>query len=322
MNIGITRATGLLAGWLMIAILPGARAADSTPPPIPTEKLFGLPQVRQPRLSPDGSKIAFLFPQEKKLALGLFDRATKESRMILRGSDESIHRFFWKGADRIVFEADVAGNESFFIGSTDLTGKRVLRIAESQRIENNLTGDFAGIVAAMPLDPERIGVIGFFAGNIDNSLFVGGAPVIARLNVRNRGLSPLVEIRDSDRHVSFVFDHNGALRIRSRLEVSTIVWEHRRDDGQAFKRVAEHPFHGYAETWDPHEFMADNNTLWLISREEHDRGALYALNTGTFERGPAIFVPPEGEITDIITNHDRSKLLGVRYESDREHYQW
>lgn len=306
----------------LIAVILAANLAAAAEPPPPVNQFFGLPNVRQPRLSPDGRHIAFLFPHDSKLALGVFNRATNESRMIIRGADESIHSFFWKGNDRIVFAADVAGNESFFIGATDLAGKRVLRIAESQRLEYNLTGDFAGILDPLPLDPERIAVVGFFAGNIDNSLFVGGAPVIARLNVRNRGLSPLIELRDSDRHVSFVFDHRGALRLRSRLQGSTLVWEHRRHDGQSFQRIAEHPFHGYAETWQPHFFAADNVTLWLTCRDEHDRGALYALDTRTLERAPALFVPPEGEITDVIVSRDRARLLGVRYEAERERHHW
>lgn len=311
--------TGILCALLVVALASPSPGADS---PLPIESFFSQSLVRQPRLSPDGKKIAFLFPHEKKMALGVFDRATKESKMILRGTDESIARFFWKGNERIVFEADVAGNESFFVGSTDLTGKNVLRIAESQRIENNLTGDFAGIIDGLPLDPNRIAVIGFFAGNIDNATFVGGSPIIARLNVHNLGRSPLLEIRESDRHVRFILDQRGALRLRSRLEGKTLIWEHRADDGQPFKRVATHPYHGYAETWDPEFFAADNITLWMISREEHDRGALYALNTRTFERGPALFVPPEGEIADVIVSRDRTRLLGVRYEAERGHYHW
>src|SRR5688572_27439194 len=201
MKLGLLRRPVHVIALFCATLISASHAAESTPKsPPPAEAFFALPQVRQPRLSPDGTKIAFLFPRDKKMALGLFDRGTKESKMILRAPDESIHRFFWKGNDRIVFEADVAGNESFFIGSTDLTGKRVLRISESQRIDNNLTGDFAGIVDSLKHDPERIAVIGFFAGNIDNSTFVGGAPVIARLNVRNRALSTLVEIKDTDRY--------------------------------------------------------------------------------------------------------------------------
>jgi dipeptidyl aminopeptidase/acylaminoacyl peptidase len=321
MKSGLTR-TLLVAvlGTISAASCPAASEAPADP--LKIEDFFSAPLVRQPRLSPDGTKIAFLFPHEKKLALGVFDRATKESRMILRGTDESIARFFWKGNDRLVFEADVSGNESFFIGSTDLTGKNVVRLGESQRLENNLTGDFAHIIDPLTDDPDRIAALGIFAGNIDNATFIGTAPVVARINVRNRGLSTLVELRDSDRFKDWVFDHRGVLRMRSRLEGGKIIWEHRREDGQAFTRVAEHVFHGYAETWEPEVFAADNRTLWLISREEHDRGALYAVDTHTWQRGPALFVPPEGEITTLITTPDRSRLQGVRYEAARENYHW
>lgn len=242
--------------------------------------------------------------------------------MILRATDESIVRFFWKGRDRIVFEADVSGNESFFIGSTDLAGRTVLRLAESQRLAYNLTGDFAGILDVLPADPERIAVYGFFPDTVDNAMYVGGAPVVARLNVRNKARSPVFEFRDSERYAHYVFDHRGQLRLRARFQGATLVWEHRADDRQPFREVARHPFHGYVETWRPQAFAADNTTLWLISHAEHDRGALHAVNTNTFDLGAPLFVPPEGEIADLIVAPDRSRLLGVRYEFEREHHHW
>jgi dipeptidyl aminopeptidase/acylaminoacyl peptidase len=317
------RPSVLLAGLALAAL---SFAADSSPKPAPltAADFYATPQVRQPRLSPDGTKIAFLFPHEKKLALGLFDRATKESRMILRAPDESITRFFWKGNDRIVFQADVSGNESFFIGSTDLSGKTVVRLAESQRLDNNLTGDFAGLVDRLPGDPDRIGVIGIFAGNIDHATFVGTPATIGLLNIRNGARTTLWELRESDRFHESKFDGNGVLRLRSRLEGKTLVWEHRTSNSESFRRVAAHPYHGYAEQWEPKGFAADNATLWLVSREEHDRGALYAMNTRTWERGPALFVPPAGEITHepLVVSLDGSRLLGVTYETERLHYHW
>lgn len=311
------RTTALLAG---LVLATRAIAADATP--LTAADFYATPQVRQPRLSPDGTKIAFLFSHEKRLALGVFDRATKESRLILRGADESITRFFWKGNDRLVFQADVSGNESFFIGSTDLAGKTVVRLSESQRIDNNLTGDFAGIVDPLPADPERLGVIGIFAGNIDNATFVGTPATIGLLNVRNGARTTLVELRESDRFHEGKFDGDGVFRLRSRLEGKTLVWEHRATNSERFRRVAAHPFHGYAETWEPKAFAADNITLWLVSLEEHDRGALYAMNTRTWERGPALFVPPEGEILNLLTTPDGTRLVGVRYEAERPRYHW
>jgi dienelactone hydrolase len=328
MTFGIPHPHAPLHSWkrllrILVVLVAGLTARATEPPAPPSaDELYGLPQIRQPRLSPDGRYIAFLFPHEKKMALGLFDRTTRESRMILRATDESLVRFFWKGNDRIVFQADVAGNESFFIGSTDLSGKNVLRIAESQRIAYNLTGDFAGIIDELPGDPERIAVYGFFAGDIDNAMFVGGAPKVARLNVRNKALSPLFEIRDGQRYWSYVFDDRGTLRVRSRLEGGQLIWEYRTDDRRDFKEVARHPFHGYAETWEPLRFAADNTTLWLVSREENDRGTLHAVNTETFQLGAPVFTPPAGEITELVLSPDRRRLLGVRYEVERVQHHW
>jgi dienelactone hydrolase len=318
----MTLRTSLYVAALAVALVAEAASAPGPAVPPPVEEFVALPNVRQPRLSPDGSKIAYLFPLESKMALGVFDRATRESRLVVRGQDESLASFFWKGNDRLVFEADVSGNESFFIGSTDLDGKRVLRIAESQRLANNLTGDAAGILDPLPLEPEQVGVLGFFDGSVDDALYVGGAQVVGRLNVRNRGLSPLFELRNSDRYARFVFDQRGALRLRARLEGRTLVWEYRASDSAAFQVVARHPFHGYAENWAPQMFAADGTTLWLISREQHDRGALFAVDTRTFQFGAPVFVPPEGEIAELVVSPGRQRLLGVRYESERSQYHW
>lgn len=309
-----------LARVLLVALVLPAFAAP-TPPTI--EQFFGLPNVRQPRLSPDGKKIAFLFPHEKRMALGVFDRATNESRMVVRGEDESIFSFFWKGNDRLVFEGDVAGNESFFVGSTDLTGRKVLRLAESQRVENGITGTVANIVDPFHSDPSRIVVAAFFADNSDTTVFVGRTAVVAKLNVLTRTRSPVLELKESDRNVRLLTDQSGALRIRGRLQGPEVVWEHRADDGATFKEIARHPYHGYQETWQPLAFAADNVTLWLIVRSEHDRGALHAYDTRTGRLGPVLFTPAEGELdAEIVTTPDRKKLLGIAYETERRRYHW
>ena len=320
---GRVRRLALLAAT---AITLGARAAND---PVPTNKFFGLPAVSTPRLSPDGTKIAFLYPHEGRMALGLFDRATKESRMILRGSDDSLLSLFWKGNDRIVFYADYQGNESFFIGSTDLSGKNVIRIVETQPDEY-LMGSMGGIADTLRLRPDYIAVAGILRsaarrpGESSLETYIVNADfTVARVNVHNRGLAPLHVYKTSERMRSVEFDNAGVLRVRGHVASGRdLIWEHRETDDRPWREIARHPFHGYADTWQPLSFAADNTTLWLISREEHDRGALYAYNVRTRERGPALFVPPEGEITDIVTSYDRSKLLGVAYESDRPKYHW
>ncbi|HUR59700.1 MAG TPA: prolyl oligopeptidase family serine peptidase [Opitutaceae bacterium] len=313
--------------WLLAGLLGSVRGADQTP--IPIKSFFGLPEVSAPRLSPDGKKIAFLFPHEGKLALGVFERGSKESRLVLRGENESIATFFWKGNDRIVFAADYQGNESLFIGSTDLTGKNVVRIVETQPDEY-LIGSAGVILDSLPAVPDQIAITGILRPTErrlqESSLMtflVNVDFVVATVNVRNRGVSPHYVYHGPDRVAHVEVDNAGVMRVRARLEHGRdLVWEHREADDKSWREIARHPFHGYAETWEPQRFAADNTTLWLVSREEHDRGALYAYNTRTQERGPALFVPPAGEIENIIVSHDRSRLLGVSYQTERLQFHW
>jgi dipeptidyl aminopeptidase/acylaminoacyl peptidase len=298
----------------VILVAPGRPASAS----LPVAAFFSNPGVREPRLSPDGRYIAFLFPNDGRMAVGLFDRTTQEARSVVHGTDESIQGFFWKGNDRIVFLADVGGNESAFIGSTDLTGRHVLRIAESQRREFSLVGSSAVIEDSLRFDPDHIAVRGFFvSGNLDTAAVINGDVTIACVNVRNGSRGTLYTLNDSNRYGGFYLDNAGVLRLVAKLGKGEVIWLGRRNKEESFKEIARFPIHGYSEEWEPLFFAADNETLYLISR-----GALYAYNTRTLEPGPARFVPPEGEILDVIASYDRRKLYGVAYETDRIHYHW
>lgn len=306
-------------GW----IAPPAAAPALAVAPPPLEAFFGLPNVRQPQLSPDGRMIGFLFPHEGRLALGVFNRATNEAKMIVRGRDESLLGFFWKGNDRLVFYADVGGNESFFLAATDVAGKRVVRLAESQIRDNSIAGATVSLLDSLRSDPDRILVRGYFAPEeTANLTALNTDQVVARLNIRNKARSPLATLERDKFYRDFIADQSGRLRVQSRLEGNQLIWEQRDDDKGGWRRLAAHPFHGYAETWEPWRFAADGSHLYLLSREEHDRGALYALHLASGTRGEALFTPPEGEITGLIFSPDGQSLRGVTYEGARTHYHW
>ena len=311
----------LLTLLVLCATAWTVRAADQPPP---LESFFNLPTIRDPELSPDGSRIAFLFPKDGKLALGLFERKTGEGRIILEGAKENVEFFFWKGNERIVFGGDVGGNEALFIGVTDLTGRKVQRVFESSR-RGYVTGSFGGIVDPLASASEEMVVAGYFVDAstrmVDANVLVSPPFRVLRFNARTRGKTTVFQTEEP--YSNFIVDPEGRLRFAAMRSREHIVWFRREArDGADFREVARFPIHGYAETWEPLGFSADGVTLYLVSREEHDRGALYAFNTATQERGPALFVPPEGEITEIVQSYDRRRLLGVRYRAERSHYHW
>ena len=307
------------AALLAVLVAP-AFAGQPATAPIPLKDFFGPPNLLAPELSPDGTKIAFLTPVEKRMALALFDIKTAEARVILRPTDESIADFFWKGNDHLVFYADVGGNESMFIGSTDLSGRRIERIAESQKWEDRTIGTTARILDRLRFDPDHIMLEGAILPNGDNAYAVSASRDLLKVNITTGEKASIYRFGDTEENA--ILDNTGRVRLREQIVDGVITWELRGSTGAAFHRVEQFPMNGYEEDWEPLAFAADNETLYVISRQEYDRGALYAYNTRTEKLGPAIFIPPEGEITRPYLSYDRSKLLGVGYEGDKPHVRW
>ncbi|HWA85098.1 MAG TPA: alpha/beta fold hydrolase [Opitutus sp.] len=264
--------------------------------------------------------IAFLAPVENRMALALFDIKTGSARVILRPTDESIADFFWKGNEHLVFYADVGGNESEFVGSTDLSGRHIERIAESQKWEYNTIGTTARILDRLRFDPDHIMLEGVITGNGENSVAMSASRDLLKVNVVTGGKASIYKFGSTESNA--ILDNTGRIRLREQIVDGVITWELRGAGGSAFHKIEQFPMNGYYEDWVPLAFAADNETLYVISRQEHDRGALYGYNTHTEKMGPALFIPPEGEITTPYLSYDRSKLLGVGYEGEKPHVQW
>ena len=310
-----------LIGYVALA---WASVGFSAEAPVPIETFFSLPTIVGPQLSPDGTKIAYLFPKEGKLALGLFDRKTKEGRMILEGAKESVTFFFWKGNERIVFGGDIGGNEASFIGVTDLTGKKVTRVAESFR-NGYFSGSYGGIIDALPPSNEEFVLTGVFVEqsrlSVDAVLPYSSERQVMRYNARTKAKTSIIP--RAENYSPMMVDATGHLRFTGQDSRDRQFWYRCAPQvGSEMKKVIDFPQHGYAETWEPQILSADGSTLYLISREEHDRGALYAFNTATGERGEAIFVPPTGEIGEVILSEDRQRLLGVACYADKRYFHW
>jgi len=299
---------------LVVGALYGGEAGQ-----IPIERFFGLPKIARPSLSPDGSKVAFLFPLEGRLALGYLDREKKESNLILRGTDESIFRFFWKGNDRIVFMADVDGNESFFIGTTDLTGKNVVRIAESRR-HDSLDGTNAYIVSGCINDEDHIVAAGIFTQrDLAPGEFREYDTGVFRIDINDGSREQLYDSFDR-REIAYLVDESGNFRGRA-LAIGKMMQYRVRNGGEEVI-VAEFPRHGYAEDFTVWGFDASGRRVFVLSRKEHDRGALRVFDLEKMELSPALFVPEKGEITRLVFNRKRTKLVGIVTEYIKREYHW
>ena len=94
----------------------------SRPPTlVPREVLFGNPERIAPRISPDGSRLAWIAPHEGVLNVWVRTVGHDDDRVVTDDTDRGIRQFFW-GPDnrRILYLQDRGGDENWRLYDVDL----------------------------------------------------------------------------------------------------------------------------------------------------------------------------------------------------------
>lgn len=90
-------------------------------PLIPREVMFGNPERASPRISPDGTRIAYLAPLNNVLNVWISALDGADARPVTHDSDRGVRMYFWaEDNQHIVYLQDVGGNENWRIFATEL----------------------------------------------------------------------------------------------------------------------------------------------------------------------------------------------------------
>ena len=90
-------------------------------PLVPREVLFGNPERMSPRISPDGSRLAWIAPDEGVLNVWVGSVGDDQSRPITRDRDRGIRSFFWAHDRRhLIYSQDKGGDENWRLYDVDL----------------------------------------------------------------------------------------------------------------------------------------------------------------------------------------------------------
>src|SRR5437899_3788812 len=96
---------------LALALLPAARAGADLPPLIPRDALLGNPSRIQPRISPEGTRIAYIAPSDKNV-LNVWVRTIgkTDDRMVTADDHRGIRTFFWaEDGQHLIYLQDSGG---------------------------------------------------------------------------------------------------------------------------------------------------------------------------------------------------------------------
>jgi dipeptidyl aminopeptidase/acylaminoacyl peptidase len=96
-----------------IAFLPSCCSCDEAEL-IPREVLFGNPEKTAPKMSPDGTMMAYLAPVNEVINVWVKTIGQEDHRVVTKDENRGIYRYFWaQGNEHIMYLQDVGGNENW-----------------------------------------------------------------------------------------------------------------------------------------------------------------------------------------------------------------
>ena len=285
---------------------------SATPPVVPVDAFFAEPEIRSVQVSPDGNKVAFLTTLATgKVGIALMHLDSGKVEPLVGAKDENYEGFFWKGSEWIVFGGDIGGNESSALRSISLSKRKVIALADSYDERAADRANFASIIDELRFSPHHLLVFGTKGSGSYN---VSAWKLDIRTGERRSAAGYEPKPDTSEQAV----DNNGIIRARSYLLGDKAIFEVRPDADAGFVKVAEFPAND--PKWSFRQFAADNETLYLITSDQTDTGALHTFNVRTRQLSPVLFHTPKGEIGSVLLSWDRSKFYGVSFETDKVHY--
>ncbi len=132
----------LLAPLALAAV--SASGGGSPAPLIPREILFGNPVKASPKISPDGTRLAYVAPNDKDV-LNVFVKTLGQDDAVQVTNDtyRGIRQYFWsEDGSRILYLQDIGGDENNHVYAVDLATKVVRDLTPFQGIRaTNLATD-------------------------------------------------------------------------------------------------------------------------------------------------------------------------------------
>lgn len=285
-----------LAAVLMIAA-PVAGAASGEKPLIPRQILFGNPVKTSPRISPDGTRLAYLAPSDKGV-LNVWVRTIGQSddAQVTNDTHRGIRIHFWAEDGRSVFYLqDIGGDENWHVYSVDLQTKQVRDLTPFQGVRASnvmLDKNFPGqMLVGLNLRDRRV----FDMYRVD---LASGAIVLDTLNpgdVLGWVTDPSFQIR--------------ACEGQNPQDASTVVRVRDAKDAP-WRDLAVLPF---GENGGVVDFTSDGKSLYFITSMGADTTRLVRIDAATGKELETIARDPKVDLGGAFVHPDTKVIQAVSF---------
>src|SRR5918999_1013087 len=272
-------------------------------PLVPREVLFGNPEKVQPRISPDGKRLAYIAPVDGVLNVWVGEVGAPEDtfKPVTNDTERGIRAFFW-GQDnaRILYVQDAGGDENWRLYDTELaTGAT-----------RDLT-PFEGVQAQLIAEEKKF----------PTELLVG-------LNKENPQLHDVYHLDIETGELEMVLKTPGIVGFVADAEMRVRAGLQPRPDG-GMNLVGRRPG-ATAEQWEvlldvdsddalgtaPIGFTADGNSLYLLSSVDANASRLLRVDLNTHV-ADVLAEDPQYDVSGVVSNPDTKEIQMVSFTKAR-----
>ena len=272
-------------------------------PLVPREVLFGNPEKVQPRISPDGKRLAYIAPVDGVLNVWVGEVGASEDsfKPVTTDTDRGIRAFFW-GQDnaRILYVQDAGGDENWRLHDTELA--------------TNTTRDltpFEGVQAQLIAEEKQF----------PTELLVG-------LNKENPQLHDVYHVDVETGELEMILKNPGVIGFVADAEMRVRAGLQPRPDG-GMNLVGRRPG-ATADQWEvllevdsddalstaPIGFTADGNSLYLLSSVDANASRLLQVDLTTGVAN-VLAEDPQYDVSGVMSNPDTKEIQMVSFTKAR-----
>ncbi|HOW44621.1 MAG TPA: S9 family peptidase [Candidatus Aminicenantes bacterium] len=292
-------AKGLLLALaaVLMAVAPVFSVSADTEPLIPRQILFGNPVKASPRISPDGTRLAYLAPSDKGvLNVWLRTIGKQDDAQVTNDTHRGIRIHFWaEDGKHIFYVQDLGGDENWHVYSVDLETKQVRDLTPYQGVR----------AANIMLDKK-----------FPQQMLVG-------LNLRDRRVFDMYRVdletgavvpdtQNPGDVLGWVTDPEFQIRAcqaQNPRDASTVVRV--RDNRDApWRDLAILPF---GENGGVVDFAADGKSLYFTTSMGADTTRLVRIDAATGKELETIARDPKVDLGDAIIHPDTKKVQAVGF---------
>ena len=300
--------------WLAAAV------ADIAAAPLPVETFFKKPQYGSAVLSPSGQYLAVVTPINGRHNAGVIDLKTLKFEPISSLENGDVYQMFWQNDDRIVLViTDFARGtgeppQTFGMVAVNRDGTAPRRFGFPLKARW-----MSGVL-------YRVELVGVILGT--NDVLLGThertehSQDLYRFNTLT-GNKTLLSFDSPGNVIHWIVDFDSVPRaaITEDLDHDKSAWYVRSGAGDPWRKVEEVAI-GTLQS-EPKAFTPDGKTLYVESRRDADRVALYEYEVATGQwKGPVVAHAERDINVEFVSDVQERKLFGFRYVDDKPSALW